>query len=64
MVQQILGNSTNRNKINLTQKILIFFVAMFVLHVNTFKAHALFALRSRVVKKPYGASLKYIYNST
>ena len=31
--------------------------AMFVLHVDTFKARAMFAPRSRAVKKPYGASL-------
>ena len=30
---------------------------MFVLHVDTFKARAMFAPRSRAVKKPYGASL-------
>ena len=31
---------------------------MFVLHVDTFKACAMFVPRSRAVKKPYGASLK------
>ena len=30
---------------------------MFVLHVDTFKARAMFAPRYRAVKKPYGASL-------
>ena len=30
---------------------------MFVLRVDTFKARAMFASRSRAVKKPYGASL-------
>lgn len=30
---------------------------MFVLHVDTFKAHTMFAPRSHTVKKPFGASL-------
>ena len=32
-------------------------VAMFVLHVDSFQARALFAPRSRAVKKPCGATL-------
>ena len=32
---------------------------MFVLHVDTFKARAMFAPRSRAVKKLYGATLTY-----
>ena len=37
--------------------VLSYRAAMFVLHVDTFKARAMFAPRSRAVKKPYGASL-------
>ena len=37
--------------------VLAYRAAMFVLHVDTFKARAMFAPRSRAVKKPYGASL-------
>ena len=37
--------------------VLLYRAAMFVLHVDTFKARAMFAPRSRAVKKPYGASL-------
>ena len=33
---------------------------MFVLHVDTFKARAMFAPRSRAVKKIYGASLRRV----
>ena len=33
---------------------------MFVLHVDTFKDRAMFVLRSRAVKKPFGASLREV----
>ena len=33
--------------------------AMYVLHVDTFKARAMLAPRSRAVKKLYGATLTY-----
>ena len=32
---------------------------MFILHVDSYRARAMFALRSRAVKKPYGASLNH-----
>ena len=34
-----------------------YLAAMFFLHDDTFKARAMFAPRSRAVKKPYGVSL-------
>ena len=35
------------------------FGLMFVFHVDTFKSRAMLAPRSRAVKKPYGASIRY-----
>ena len=54
----VAGNFLQLFLTHLLTIVRLYQAAMFVLHVDTFKARTIFALRSRTFKKPYGTFLK------